>query len=68
MRWGYHRFIETNVIRIAYPVVFLALVVLGYFVHFPLWGTTLIGVLVMLPIVVADWIVTSRAKSRRDEQ
>ena len=53
----------TNGIRVAYLVVYIALLVVGGFVHLSLWLGALIGVAVTIPIAVVDVLVTRRDRA-----
>lgn len=54
--------IATNGIRIAYIVAFLAMVVVGMMLHISTLLAVAIGVVVMLPIAIADLVVSRRRK------
>ncbi|MBE1489926.1 hypothetical protein [Plantactinospora soyae] len=51
--------------QIGYLLVIVGLAVAGFFLEvLPWWGLILIGVIAMLPVVVADWVVSARRKKR----
>ncbi|MBE1486055.1 hypothetical protein [Plantactinospora soyae] len=54
----------TRLLRIAYLVVYFVMLGIGLAFKIPVWTGLLIGVLAMLPIAVADWVISSRRKGR----
>ena len=51
-----------NGTRIAYIVVYVSMLTVGLLVDVPVWLGVLVGVLVMLPVVTADWLLSTRKK------
>ena len=47
-------------VRVAYPVVFLGLLTAGFFLDVSWWVGALIGLAVVVPIMIADFLLTRR--------
>lgn len=51
---------SSHVVRLAYLAVFVALVVVGFSIRPPFWLGLAIAVGATLPVIVADYLVSSR--------
>lgn len=52
-----------RLINLAYPSIFAILIVAGFFLRdWPWWAFGLVSTVAMLPVIVADWILSARRK------
>ncbi|MET0425563.1 MAG: hypothetical protein ABW046_16970 [Actinoplanes sp.] len=49
-------------VHVAYLSVFLGLFLIGFFTEASWWVTALIGVAVMIPVAVADFVTSKKRK------